>query len=231
MLRVIGFDADDTLWDNEYLYHQGKRRFQEVLSRYQHPTQSGSRLDEIEIGNIQWYGYGIKSFVLSMIEAAIEISNGEIPADELREIMGVAREMLSADVRLYPDTLPTLRTLQGEYDLMLITKGDSWEQYRKIKRSGVMPYFRYIEIVPDKTEETYRHLLEKLDIAPDEFVMVGNSLRSDIVPVVKLGAQAVYIPRESTWAHEHVDEEGRKGVDYHQLDALAQLPAWLKENS
>ena len=227
MFDLIAFDADDTLWENEYLYKEGRARFQEVLRKFTHPQESGKRLDEIEVDNIQWYGYGIKSFVLSMLEAAIEVSNAAIPAQELREILEIAHRMIEEKVRLYDDTVETLATLEKQYALMLITKGDTWEQYRKIQKSGVMNFFRYIEIVPNKTEKTYKHLLTKYHINPSRFLMVGNSLRSDVLPVVNIGGQAVFIPKGSTWAHEHVTENERRQIIYAELSHLGELPSYL----
>ena len=227
MFDIIAFDADDTLWKNEHLYQQGRRRFQEVLAKYIHPDESGAHLDEIEVHNIQWYGYGIKSFVLSMIQAAIEVSGRAVTAEEIHQILQIASEMIRTPVNLFEDTRPTLEVLHKQYPLMLITKGDTWEQYNKIQRSGIMHCFRYIEIVPNKTDEIYRSLLEKYSIEASRFLMVGNSLRSDILPVLNIGGHAVFIPQSTTWQHEHVPEEEHRHLEFAELNSLSELPHYL----
>ncbi len=227
MIKTIAFDADDTLWTNEHLYLQYKDRFQQILAAYAAPAQSIALLDKKEVENIRWYGYGIKSFVLSMLETAIEITGGTVSPADLSRIITIARTMFSHEVELYEDTRQTLETLHKHYPLILITKGDTWEQHHKIHRAGIEHCFRAIEIVPEKNTETYRRLLEKHRIDPATFLMVGNSLRSDILPVVEIGGSAVYIPRGSTWAHEHVPAEQRRHIRYTELETLADLPAHL----
>jgi putative hydrolase of the HAD superfamily len=228
MIEIIGFDADDTLWHNETLYSQAKDQLQELLAQYGNPEQLRQRLDEIEELNVRHYGYGIKSFALSMVEAAIEISNGQIEAPRLSRILDIVKEMLSAEVKPLGAVEPTLAVLAQEYMLMLITKGDFFEQQRKIERSGLAKYFRHIEIVVDKTPETYRGVLAKYHLEPNKFLMVGNSLRSDILPVLAIGGQAVYVPYESTWAHENVDETAQADTKYNEIEHLGQLPELIK---
>jgi len=228
MIEIIGFDADDTLWHNETLYSQAKDQFQELLANYGNPEQLRQRLDEIEEWNVRHYGYGIKSFALSMMEAAIEISKGQIEAPRLSRILDIVKEMLSAEVKPLGAVEPTLVVLAQQYLLMLITKGDFFEQQRKIERSGLAKYFRYIEIVVDKTPETYRGVLAKYHLEPHKFLMVGNSLRSDILPVLAIGGQAVYIPYENTWAHEKVDGSAQAATKYNEIEHLGQLPELIK---
>lgn len=227
MIEIIGFDADDTLWHNETLYSQAKDQFQQLLSQYSNPGQVRRRLDEIEEWNVRHYGYGIKSFALSMVEAAIEISKGQIEAPRLSRILDIVKNMLNAEVQPLSAVEPTLAILAQQYPLMLITKGDFFEQQRKIERSGLAKYFRYIEIVVAKTPETYRGVLAKYHLEPQKFVMVGNSLRSDILPVLEIGSQAVYIPYETTWAHEMVAEAAHDPSRYYEIKHLEQLPGLL----
>jgi putative hydrolase of the HAD superfamily len=227
MIEIIGFDADDTLWHNETLYSQAKDQFQKLLSPYDNSERVRQRLDEIEVWNVRHYGYGIKSFALSMMEAAIEISEGQITGTRLIQILDMVKEMLNAEVKPLGRVEPTLAALAQQFPLMLITKGDFFEQQRKIERSGLAKYFRYIEIVIDKTPEIYRSALAKYHLEPHRFLMVGNSLRSDILPVLEIGGQAVYIPYNSTWAHEQVDESVRTTKKYMEIEHLEQLPALL----
>ncbi len=224
MIEIIGFDADDTLWHNETLYSQVKDQFQVLLAPYSNPESARRRLDEMEEWNVQYYGYGIKSFALSMVEAAIEISRGQIETGSLSRILDIVKEMLNTEVKLLELVEPTLAELSQQFSLMLITKGDFFEQHRKIERSGLDIYFRYVEIVVDKTPEIYRSVLAKYDLEPSRFLMVGNSLRSDILPVLEIGGQAVYVPYASTWAHEQVAEPDRATAKYKEIEHLGQLP-------
>lgn len=228
MIESIGFDADDTLWHNEIFYSQAKDQLEVLLAPYGNPEGVRQRLDEIEEWNVCYYGYGIKSFALSMVEAAIEITHGQIEAPRLGRILDISKEMLSARVMPLEAVEPTLAELAPQYPLMLITKGDFFEQHRKIERSGLAKYFRYIEIVVDKTPDAFRGLLSKYHVEPRKFLMVGNSLRSDILPVLAIGGQAVYVPYAETWAHEQVDESLRKDLQYLQIEHLGQLTGLIK---
>jgi len=224
MIRTIAFDADDTLWDNEVLYTRTKQVFSKLLADVLPEDEVSRRLDEIEIHNLRYWGYGIKSFALSMIETAIQLSGKTVSADLLTRILDETKAMLASDVQLFGRVADTLDSLSLEYDLMLITKGDLFEQDRKIRHSGLIPHFRYIEVVPEKNSTTYHNLLEKYHIAPGSFVMVGNSLRSDILPVVALGCHAVYIPYPGTWQHENdIDPVLLESTAYHTLDDIAGL--------
>ncbi len=225
MLDIIAFDADDTLWHNEILYREAKAQFQNLLARYQSPEQVAQRLDEIEIHNVAWYGYGIKSFTLSMVETAVEVSNGQVSGDEIQVILAFGKRMHSAEVQLFERAQDILAQLAQEHALMLITKGELLEQSRKLEKSGLAHYFRHIEIVQDKTAASYHSLLEKYALRPDRFLMVGNSLKSDILPVIEIGGQAVYIPFEHTWAHEVVAVEGSQQTTYFEIEHIGELPA------
>jgi putative hydrolase of the HAD superfamily len=225
MIDLIAFDGDDTLWNNETLYSHAKDRFQRLFSKTHPPEWVKLKLDEIEIHNLKDYGYGIKSFTLSMIEAALELSDSAINAGEMREVLHIARQMHQADVELFAHAEETLAKLSGAYPLMLITKGDTFEQERKIRRSGLARYFQHIEIIGDKSAETYLTILDKHHIDPHRFLMVGNSLRSDILPVISLGGIAVYIPYAHTWSHEIVEDPDLERGRYYELEHLGQLPA------
>jgi len=229
MIEVIGFDADDTLWHNETLYHQSKEELTQILAGYREPQETKAWLDNTEVTNIAYYGYGIKSFTLSMIETATQVSDGQVTAKEIDEIIAIAKRMLTAPVELVEDVKATLESLSGSYDLMLITKGDQFEQERKIRISGISHYFDYLEVVGEKSVSTYRTVLGKYNLDPSRFLMVGNSLRSDILPVLKVGGQAVQIPNEQTWFHENANQEEVGESSYTQLERLNQLPIYLEQ--
>jgi putative hydrolase of the HAD superfamily len=204
-IDLIAFDADDTLWHNEILFRRAKNQFIQILSSYVPAEVAGAELDRIEIANIDHYGYGLKSFGLSMIEAALEITSGKIQGNDLRPVIAILHEMMSAKLELLAEVSETLAQLCETYPLMLVTKGDLFEQYIKINQSGLVDYFRYVEVVANKTPADYSKLFRKYQIDPRQVVMVGNSLRSDIQPLLSLGGMAIYIPYETTWAHEHLD--------------------------
>jgi putative hydrolase of the HAD superfamily len=229
LFDVIAFDGDDTLWDNERLYLQATEQFDDILFRHSGAVNASKRLEEMETQNIGYYGYGIKSFILSMIETAIEASSGKVDGEVIQEIIRIAKDMLEAEVLLLENAKETLESLSQDYDLMLITKGDQFEQEGKIQRSNLVGYFRYIEIVGDKTRETYQRIFNKYQIDPHRFVMVGNSIRSDILPVVQLGGKAVYIHYINTWTHEMVSEEETKEIEFVKLANLSQLPEYLDQ--
>jgi putative hydrolase of the HAD superfamily len=225
---VIAFDADDTLWHNETIYIDAQERFKALLSRYHSPEWISQKLNDTEMRNLQFYGYGIKSFILSMIETGIELTEGRITGFEVQAILDIAKEMLNAKIRLFDHVQETITALASEYTLMVITKGDPIDQEAKLSRSGLEPYFHYIETVSDKTKDIYASILSKHQIEPSRFLMVGNSLRSDILPVLELGGCAVYIPYELTWAHENnIDTIGAAG--YCQIEHMGLLPDILEK--
>jgi putative hydrolase of the HAD superfamily len=226
-IDVIAFDADDTLWHNETLYLVAQQRFQDLLDSYDPDNGLLDELYETEMGNLQYYGYGIKSFTLSMIETAIRISGGEIEAREIQGIIDIAKEMRQAPVRLLDHVEEVIQALSESYRLMLITKGDLLDQEHKIAHSGLASYFDHVEVVTDKTADIYRALLAKHRITPERFTMVGNSLRSDILPVVSLGARAVHIPYHLTWAHETVPVRPDEASGYVELEHIGLLPEFV----
>jgi putative hydrolase of the HAD superfamily len=223
---AIAFDADDTLWHSENLYAATQSEYRHLLSGYAAPDKLDRVLHETEMRNLPLYGYGIKGFALSMIEAALELSANQIQGHEVQQVLNLAKHMLSAELQLLDHAAEVVARLAETYPLMLITKGDLFDQESKIERSGLKPYFQQIEIVSDKTSEAYARLLAKHHLEPAKFLMVGNSLRSDILPVVALGGHAVHIPYHITWAHEHVEHTNAAG--YETLEHLGQLPAAIE---
>ena len=223
--RILAFDADDTLWHTERLYIRAQARLKELLSAYMADEGLDERLYRAEGRNLDHFGYGIKAFALSMIETAIELTGGRISAADIQRIIDSAREMLLADVELLDHVAETLADLAATHALMLITKGDLRDQETKVARSGIGQYFRHIEIVSDKSAAVYRTILDKHATPPGQFLMVGNSLRSDILPVLELGGTAVYVPQELTWAHETAEAPSASHPDFYQLEHLGQLPA------
>jgi putative hydrolase of the HAD superfamily len=220
---LIAFDADDTLWHNERLYAAAQVKFQNLLVQYHTIEWIDDRLYQTEMRNLEHFGYGIKAFALSMIETAVELTEGRIAGSDIQTIIDIAREMLTADVELLDHVAETLAVLAQSYPLMVITKGDLRDQEMKISRSGLSRYFRHIEIVSDKNQEGYASLLRRLAVAPERFLMVGNSLRSDILPVLAMGSSAVYIPYHLTWAHETAALPSENQPGFYQMDHLGML--------
>jgi putative hydrolase of the HAD superfamily len=225
--EVIAFDADDTLWHNERLYANAQAKFKELLAHYHSPEWIDERLYNAEMRNLPHFGYGIKAFALSMIETAVELTEGRISGNDIQVIIDVAKKMLAAEVELLEHAAETIARLANTYALMVITKGDLRDQQMKMARSGLAPYFRHIEIVSEKNSESYASLLKRYAIVPKHFLMVGNSLRSDILPVLALGANAVYVPYQLTWAHEVVDPPPVEQPGYYKLEHLGLLPGLL----
>lgn len=228
MLDTIAFDADDTLWHNERLYNNAQGKLSKLLTRYGVNDDVNEKLYSREVRNIPIYGYGIKSFALSMIELSVELTNGQIKAEDVARIIDIAKGMLTAEVDLFEYTERTVRELSQDFDLMVITKGDLLDQESKLKRSGIDKHFRCVEIVSEKSKEMYEALLEKYGIKPKRFLMVGNSLRSDILPVVQMGGHAVYVPYPLTWAHENLTDQQIDTTAYHEIENLGQLPSLVE---
>ena len=224
---LIAFDADDTLWHNETLYTMTQSRFKALLAPYHEGEIVDRELYETEMRNLAYYGYGIKAFTLSMIETAIELTGGRVGGAEIRQIIDFAREMLQAPVRLMDGVEDVLVALAADYRLMIITKGDLFDQETKIARSGLADHFDLVEIVSHKKPETYANLLAKHQVTAERFLMVGNSLPSDVLPVLAIGGQGVHIPYHVTWAHEVVDEADVADEGYVELEDVRQLPALL----
>ena len=225
---VVGFDGDDTLWHSETRFHVTQAEFRELLARHAPGADIDTRLAEMEMKNLAIYGYGVKSFTLSMLETAIELTKSSIPATDLEVILGWGKRMLMEPTELLDGVEETLRELSGRYDLLLITKGDLFDQESKLARSGLGELFLGVEILSEKNAETYRGVLTRRGIKPQDFVMVGNSLRSDVVPVVELGGHAIHIPYEVTWHHEHVPEESLPRVGWDRIEAIAEVQTVLE---
>jgi putative hydrolase of the HAD superfamily len=225
--EVIAFDADDTLWHNERLYVQAQARFKKLLSPYHSPEWIDERLYQAELRNLGHFGYGIKGFALSMIETAIELTEGRISGAEIQSIIDIAKGMLSAEVELLEYVPEVIPRLGQRSPLMLVTKGDLRDQEIKIARSGLAQHFQHVEIVSEKNPASYRALLQRHAILPERFLMVGNSLRSDILPVLEIGGSAVFIPYSYTWGHEAAEPPvGQPG--YYHLEHIGLLPELLE---
>jgi putative hydrolase of the HAD superfamily len=224
---LLAFDADDTLWHSENLYHAAQAQFRELMAPYADEATAMSTLHRVEIANLDPYGFGVKAFVLSMIESAIELSRGAVSAKEIGAMLAAGKEMLAAEVELLEGVEVTLTALAAEYPLMVITKGDLGHQASKLERSGLASRFRYVEIVADKTAEIYRNIFLKHGIEPSRVVMVGNSLKSDVIPVLELGGWGVFVPYRLMWAHEHAELPPGLAERFREMERLDELPALL----
>ncbi len=229
-ITTIGFDADDTLWHNESFFRLTQERFARLLRDYADADQLAERLAEAEVRNLGHYGFGIKGFVLSMIETAIEVTNGDVPATVIAELIGVGREMLGHPIDLLPGAEKTVIALKGAFQLVLITKGDLLDQEQKLAQSGLGKYFDAVEIVSDKTPKTYLDAFARHGNGPGSAVMVGNSLKSDIIPALQAGSWGVHVPHELTWGYERADPPVGH-ARFRKLSNLADLPQLLGEIS
>ena len=227
MIRCIGFDADDTLWHNENIFEQAHERYRSLLARFHPAAEVDRALFATEMRNLRLYGYGAKGFTLSSIETAIELTQGTISAEEIRSILSLGQEMLAHPVELLPGVAELLPVLARDYRLIVITKGDLHHQERKIQQSGLADHFSAIEILSEKDGAAYARILLRHGINPAEFAMIGNSLRSDILPVLELGGAGVYIPYQFTWQHERVAETPHVHPRFRQVENLAALPGVL----
>jgi putative hydrolase of the HAD superfamily len=204
-LQVIAFDADDTLWVNEPYFRETEDKFCALLEAYLPHHSVAKALFATEIANLPLYGYGVKGFMLSMIETALRVSEHTIPLTVIEQCLALGKELLAKPIELLDGVEDVLKTLTGKYKLVVATKGDLLDQERKLKKSGLEHYFHHIEIMSEKAETDYQKLLQHLDITPASFMMIGNSLKSDILPVLQLGGHAVHIPYHTTWAHETIN--------------------------
>jgi putative hydrolase of the HAD superfamily len=204
-LTTIGFDADDTLWQNERFFRLTEQRFAELLGDHAEPGHLSERLLEAEKRNLRLYGFGIKGFTLSMIETAIEVTDGRVPASVIEQILAAGREMLSHPVETLPGARETLERIAGTHRILLITKGDLFDQERKLAQSGLGELFDGVEIVSDKQRDTYARIFARHGDGPERSMMVGNSLKSDVVPAIEAGGWGVHVPHELTWVFEHVE--------------------------
>lgn len=223
-IKAIAFDADDTLWDNETFFLNVERKMCEILSDYGDAQTISACLFETEMANMDDYGYGAMAYTLSLVENAIKVSGGKVSANQISQIIELGRTLLRLDASPLEGVQDTLRQLKeiGYYQLVVFTKGELLTQENKLKRSGLLPYFDHVVIVSDKQEPQYRDLCKQLGIKPDELLMVGNSLKSDILPALKIGAWAVHIPYEVMWQHEVIDD-----FEHHRMFQLNQFSELL----
>jgi putative hydrolase of the HAD superfamily len=224
---VIAFDADDTLWQNEDLFYATHERFKQLLSKYHDEQWIVDRLYQTESRNFLHFGYGVKGFTLSMIETAIELSEGRVTAAEIQMLIELGREMMSAPIQLLEGAAEVVEGLSQNFELMLITKGDLFHQESKIARSGLQDYFKRVEIVSEKDAGVYQRIAAKHGFKPEGLLMIGNSLRSDILPVIEIGGIAVHIPYKTEWVHERVSADELIGKRYFEVQHLGLLPDLL----
>ncbi len=229
MITTIAFDADDTLWHTERIFISTKERYAALLADYHDYNFIERYLDATETKNIQHFGYGIKGFTLSMIETACELTEGRITGDKIKQIIGLAKEMLAAPIEVLEGVRETIEELSKKYRLMVITKGDLLDQETKLARSGLGDYFDGFEIVPRKDAKIYKYVMRRHALRAEEFLMVGNSLKSDILPVLEAGARAVFVPYETEWFHEKVTDEELEGKNFGRIETMRELPKWLTE--
>ena len=206
-IKVIAFDADDTLFVNETYFAETEEKFCSLMSDYLSNQGIAKELFKIEIDNLKVYGYGIKGYILSMIEAAMKISNNTISIEAIERIIQYGKELTEKPIVLLDGVEETLQALHGKYKLVVATKGDLLDQRRKLHNSGLGKYFHHIEVMSDKQEVDYTDLIKRLEIEPSEFFMIGNSLKSDVLPVLAIGGHAVHIPFHTTWEHERIDHK------------------------
>jgi putative hydrolase of the HAD superfamily len=225
-ITAIGFDADDTLWENESFYQETEHRFQRLLAHCIKPEKLSRVFFAAEMRNLKLYGFGAKSFILSMLETAVRV-NPKINAGELNEIFDMGKALIDAPLLPLDGAEETLCALHAKYDLVLVTKGDLLDQARKLEKSGMKKYFSHVEILSDKTRDDYKNLLHKLNVRPENFLMVGNSLKSDILPALKTGCACAYIPFRVTWQHEKMRVPAIRSRRFFKIKSLPEISAIL----
>jgi putative hydrolase of the HAD superfamily len=230
-IDAIAFDADDTLWQNEDLFYATHEKFKRLLSKYHDEQWIVDRLYQTESRNFLHFGYGVKGFTLSMIETAIELSEGRISAAEIQTLIELGREMMNAPIELLEGAAEVVEGLAQKFDLMLITKGDLFHQESKIARSGLQDYFKRVEIVSEKDAGVYQRIAARHGIRPERFLMIGNSLKSDILPVLAMGGMAIHVPYKTEWIHERVSADELAGKSYFEIQHLGLLPDFLSRFS
>ncbi|WP_440880530.1 HAD family hydrolase [Tenacibaculum sp. C7A-26P2] len=221
-IKVIAFDADDTLWVNETYFREAENNFASLLSAYETKNKIKQELMKKEIANLPLYGYGIKGFVLSMVECAMELSNNRLNGKSINEILQIGKKMLEKPVVLLNDVELVLNNLNKKYKLIVATKGDLLDQEKKLEKSGLLKYFHHIEVMSEKKENDYIKLLKHIDIQPENFLMIGNSLKSDILPILNIGGSAIHIPFHITWEYEQVNSDNLN-ENYITLDTIKDL--------
>ncbi|MEO6850850.1 MAG: HAD family hydrolase [Mucilaginibacter sp.] len=221
-IKVIAFDADDTLWVNEPYFQDTEKKFCILLEEIMPQHNLSRELLKIEIDNLALYGYGIKGYILSMIETALKVSANTISIEAIERIINYGKELLNQPIELLDNVEEVLEALQGHYRIVVATKGDLLDQERKLKNSGLLHYFHHIEVMSEKGEDDYLKLIKHLDIKPEEFMMIGNSLKSDVIPVLNIGGHAIHVPFHTTWAHEQV-ETTLEHANFRQAERLGDV--------
>lgn len=224
---LIAFDGDDTLWHNERTYRDGRERFRQLLGAAgvgHSDSEIDACVDRIEVANIRYFGYGISSFALSLLESAIELTDGHVSGRQLRQLVELAKQMTLAEVEVFPGVAETLSALATTHPLILITKGDLLHQTAKLERSGLQHFFSHVEVVSHKTPAVYGRILARYGVSADRFLMVGNSLRSDVVPVIELGAWAVHVPAALNWEHEECEPPSAATDRFFVRPSVADVP-------
>ncbi|MBA6152606.1 HAD family hydrolase [Gelidibacter maritimus] len=222
-IKVIGFDADDTLWVNETYFRDAELAFAKLMAPYETANKIDQELFKRQIENLPLYGYGIKGFILSMVEIALELSNNSVSNQTIEAILNIGKDMLNKPVHLLNGVEEVLATLSLDYRLIVVTKGDLLDQERKLEKSGLMDYFHHIEVVSDKQEANYSKLLNHLDVKPSEFLMIGNSLKSDVLPLINIKARAIHIPFHTTWVHEQVETNKQDNKKFKTVSSLLDI--------
>lgn len=227
-LTTIGFDADDTLWHHEKYFVATKDRFVELLADYAEPLEAATSLHDTEIANVGQYGFGVKSFTLSMVETAIAVTDGKVPAQLISEIIELGRAMLIHPVTPFPGVRETLAALTGSHKLLVVTRGDLFDQERKLAASGLLPYFQEIEIVSDKTQPVYERIFTRHGDGPGRAMMIGNSMRADVVPALAAGAWGIHVPSEYVWSMD-LDEEPAGAARFRRLPEISAVLPLIEE--
>lgn len=225
-LKVIAFDADDTLWVNEPYFQETENKFCALLEDYMPHHNVAKELFKTEIDNLSLYGYGVKGFMLSMVETALRVSNNTVSTDTIEKAIQYGKELLAKPIELLNGVEEILSALKNNFRLVVATKGDLLDQERKLKKSGLEHYFHHIEIMSDKQEADYLKLIKHLDIKPEEFLMIGNSLKSDVIPVLAVGGHAIHIPYHTTWAHEKT-EQTIEHKNFRQVMTIKEILSFL----
>lgn len=229
--EVIAFDADDTLWENEPIFTNTQLKCKEILGHYVDTDLLEKTIYDTQIKNLSIFGYGIKGFTLSMIETAIELSEGKVTGSEVEQLIGLGKDMLTHPVDLLDGVRETIEKLKPHYKLMIITKGDLFDQESKIARSGLADLFDHVEILSEKNEASYQAVLDRYNYDPKTFLMVGNSLKSDILPLCEIGASALHIPFHTTWVHEQVEEKQLEGYEFWAANDIREVPDFLENEA
>lgn len=227
--QIIAFDADDTLWATEDYFREAEKKFSKIINCHENHEETMKLHFESILQNMPIYGFGIKAFVLSSLEAAVKITKKQLSNEQMMAIINIGKEMLNAKVELLPEVENTLKKLKEHYQLVVLTKGDLLDQQRKLKESGLSCYFEHMEVMSDKKTKDYEILFRLFNINAREFTMIGNSLKSDVLPIVELGGCGIHIPYHTTWEYEQMDMNTIDQTKYHSLVSMSELPELLEK--